>query len=176
MGERAIIHVEGVEFIRDRPFAREVAIAYFDDRPTASWLAMPESEWEAWASNEDGSRDRRQLCSPDGLDPQTLAVVLRNALKGMTVYAHWHLSVNWWLRLLQKAAGEDLSISVRDARTLVASYDKDEALWRQALDDAYDLCPPTERAAIEARRLATFIRLLRSHPRSSRACNQTTKG
>jgi hypothetical protein len=166
MRKRAFIHVDGIEHIRDRPFAREVAIAYLDGRPTASWLVMPEAEWETWSLNRHRGSSRWQDWGPDplGLDPRTFTIALRCALKDVRAFAESHLAVTRWLKFIHQVAGEDFSISVRDAHTLVRGYVIDEGLWRRIAADASDLYPRIPRAASEATRLAAYVQMLNAHP------------
>ncbi|WP_158933126.1 hypothetical protein [Acidisphaera sp. S103] len=162
--------MDSIEHIYDRPYAREVAIAYLDGRPTASWLVMPEAEWEDWSLNRHRSSSGWHGLQPDplGLDPTTFTAALRVALEGVKVFAELHLAVIKWLKIVHEAAGEDFSLSVGDAHTLIRAYASDEGIWRRVAADASALHSHVLRAASEATRLAGYIRLLNAHPLPNR--------
>ena len=161
----AVIRVEGVERLVDRPYPREVAVAYFDGRLTASLPILREAEWSAWSASGAAGRPT-SLHSPNavGLDPRAAVAELRSALSGVKAYAESHMAVAKWLRTLFEAAGETLEIPVRDVRELAADFASEDRRWRSAAAYAESLYADSGRAARQATCMVAFLRALGSEP------------
>lgn len=156
----AIIRVEGVERLRDRPFSREVAVAYLDGRPTASWLVLPESRWPEWATRQNAGEGL--LAGRHGLDPRTVATELVSALAGVTPYAESHFAVRKWLERLFAAACEPLPFQVKDAHWLARTLSAPKEAVQRAAADVEGIRAESWRAAGDATCLAMFILSLSS--------------
>ena len=155
----AILHVDGADSLRNCLRSRTVVVAYFDERPMASWVVMPET---CWFEPEAMRRSSGDL-SPSALtiDPKAMALELTSALTGVTPYAENYLAVTRWLECLFAAARMRLPFAVQDAYWL-ARGPADSEVARRAAAQAETVRLAPWQASAEAAALVTYILALTS--------------
>lgn len=159
LSDVAFIAVDGLFTREDRPFPREIAVAFFKERQSLAWLVQPEAMW---------ARPAEQLSGQPmgaGLHPALVAGELAAACEGYRVYSEFHLAAAGWLRRLFAVAGQSLPMTVRDLRKLVmplctGSGQHATESVRRADVETSRMHPAAERAAREAARHAHFVKLL----------------
>ena len=160
----AVIAVEGIVSTNRRLFAREVSIAYMDDRPTLAWLVWPERRWESMATVAsealliDGN-------SGLGVSPKVVADALTTALDGCKVFADFHLVVNKWLKELYLTTGNSMPFLAHDYRKLIMPNKRMETRVQSkdvedAGNEAYRQFPISTRASQDAARHVCFAKLM----------------
>lgn len=155
----AILHLDGADSLRNRLLPRTVVVAYFDQRPIASWVVMPES---CWFEPEAKRRIGANLSAPAlGFDPKTMALELTSALTGVTPYAESYVAATRWLQCLFSAARMRLPFAVQDACWL-ARGPADSEVVRRAAAQAETVRLAPWRANAEAAALVTYILALTS--------------
>ncbi len=159
LGDVAVLAIDGLATSQDRPFPREVALAFCGQQRGLAWLVKPESLW----SEAPGDIPGQPLGI--GLHPTVVARELAAACAGLRVFSELHLAASSWLERLFRSSGVSSPCQVRDLRALAVRLNKGAAEGaaervRDAGREAQALYPDSERAAREAARHIRFVTLL----------------
>ncbi len=155
----AVVAIDGLVLLENRPFPREVALAFVGEHRTLAWLVQPEALWDQ------PTKERGVEPAGAGLHPAFVACELAAACEGYRVYSELHLAAAAWLRRLFAVAGLSTSMPIRDLRNLLVPLckhlgEKSTASVRRAEAETGRLYPGSERAAREAAGHVHFVKLL----------------
>lgn len=159
----AVIEIDGIDALQNRPFPRQLALAYADGRPALAWMIRPEQIWEL--------RDIELKAS--GIEPGTIGshpVVAANevlaAMGRCQVYARSPDDTSRWLALFFRAGrrGNDW-FRVRDMRELTSPpgtslYDLPSAEVRRAEQEAATLHSDAIHASRDAARAVHYVKAI----------------
>ena len=159
LGDVAVLAIDGLATLQDRPFPREVALAFCGRRSGLAWLVRPEALWSEAPADASGQP------LGIGLHPAVVARELASACAGHRVFSELHLAASAWLERLFQASGTSLPYKVRDLRTLAVRLNKKPASdgaerVGRAGREAQVLYPGSERAARDAACHVRFVTLL----------------
>lgn len=159
LNDVAVLAIDGLALLEDRPFPREIALAFWGDRQDLAWRVRPEAVW-----SEDGSAAPAGPLGL-GLPLSIVAAELAAACVGLRVFVEHHLATPAWLKPMFAAAEGVMPFPIRDLRQLVLPLSR--RLPNAGLDriaraemETRSLFPGSWRAAREAALHLHFAKLL----------------
>ena len=159
----AILEIDGIDALQDRPFPRQLAIAYANWRPARAWMIAPEQMWNVHRS------DVRALgIEPGtiGLHPEVAANEVLAAMGRCQVYARSPGETSRWLALFFRTGrrGGD-RFHIRDLRELTSPpgtslFDLPSAEVRRADIEAASLHTDATHASRDAARAMHYVKAI----------------
>lgn len=157
----AVLEIDGIDALQNRPFPRQLAIAYADGRPSRAWIIAPEQLWNLSGGEMSAWGVERGTI---GSHPEVAANEVLAAMGRCRVYARSPDDTNRWLALFFRTGrrGDDW-FRIRDLRELTSPpgtsmYDLPSAEVRRAEREAATLHSDANHASRDAARAVQYVK------------------
>ena len=163
LSDTAVLEIDGIAALQNRPFPRQIAIAYADGRPPRAWMITPEQMWNLRGGD---LRDLGVEAGTIGLHPAVVAKEVLAAMARCWVYSRSPDETTRWLALFFRSGecGNDRFV-VRDLRELTSPpgtslYDLPSAEVGRAELEAATLHSDATHASRDAARAVHYVKAI----------------